>query len=130
MTGYSDVNLVQKLGFATGDSVFVEDTPDWYSTFADENGLELTPGLPSTHAHIFLDNRASLQTFLKDNDLSEIEKSLWLSWPKKASGLQTDVGEQTLRDLVLPTGWVDVKVAAVDDTWSGLKFVRRKSAKA
>jgi len=54
------------------------------------------------------------------------EKSLWLSWPKQASGVKTDVTEQTFRDVILPLGWVDVKVAAIDDTWSGLKFFAPK----
>jgi hypothetical protein len=52
--------------------------------------------------------------------------TLWISWPKRASGVATDIAEQTLRDVVLPTGWVDVKVAAVDATWSGLRFALRR----
>ena len=51
---------------------------------------------------------------------------LWFAWPKKASGVATDVTEDGLRELVLPHGWVDVKVCAIDTTWSGLKFLRRK----
>ena len=51
---------------------------------------------------------------------------VWVAWPKKASGVATDLTEDTFRDLLLPTGWVDVKVCAIDDTWSGLKFVLRK----
>jgi hypothetical protein len=51
---------------------------------------------------------------------------VWVAWPKKASGVATDVTEDALRELLLPTGWVDVKVCAIDDTWSGLKFVLRK----
>jgi hypothetical protein len=123
----SDKKLIDKLGFKPGEAVYVEDTPDWYSDFADENGLELTPGLPASHAHIFCASSSELASFLEDNELAEIEKSLWLSWPKKASGRKTDVNEQSFRDAILPLGWVDVKVAAVDDTWSGLKFLRRKT---
>ena len=52
---------------------------------------------------------------------------LWVCWPKKSSGVATDVTEQLLRDEILPTGWVDVKVCAVSETWSGLKFLRRKA---
>ena len=51
---------------------------------------------------------------------------VWVAWPKKASGVPTDITEDTFRELLLPTGWVDVKVCAIDDTWSGLKFVLRK----
>jgi len=125
--GYSDKPLAQKLGFGRGDSVYVEDTPDWYSDFANENGLELEPGLPATHAHIFFNSKSDLESFLKNNDLQGIEKSFWVSWPKKSSGVKTDLTEHVLRDLILPTGWVDVKVVAIDDTWSGLKFFRRKA---
>lgn len=125
--GYSAKPLIEKLGFKPGDSVFVEVTPAWYSEFANENGLELEPGLPATHAHLFFASKAEYTTFLKENDLEYIEKSLWLSWPKKSSGKQTDISEQDFRDTILQLGWVDVKVAAIDDTWSGLKFLRRKS---
>lgn len=51
---------------------------------------------------------------------------LWIAWPKKASGYPTDIVEETLREVILPTGLVDVKVCAIDAFWSGLKFVRRK----
>jgi hypothetical protein len=51
---------------------------------------------------------------------------IWVVWPKKSSGLKTDIAEQTFRDMLLPTGWVDNKVCAIDDTWSGLRFVLRK----
>jgi len=51
--------------------------------------------------------------------------ALWVAWPKKASGVPTDVTEDVLREVLLPTGWVDTKVCAVDETWSGLKFLRR-----
>ena len=51
----------------------------------------------------------------------------WICWPKKSSGVVTDVTEDLLRNVVLPTGWVDVKVCAVSETWSGLKFLRRRS---
>src|SRR4051794_34612789 len=125
--GYAEKSLVEKLGFAPGDEVFVEDTPDWYSAFANDNGLELSPGLPATHAHIFCSSKADLADFLKNNNLKEVENSIWLSWPKQSSGLKTDVTERSFRDQLLPLGWVDTKVAAIDDTWSGLKFLRRKN---
>lgn len=125
-TGYSGTPLVKKLGFAAGDTVLVETTPNWYSKFADKSGFELTPGLPATHAHIFFNKSSELKEFLAENDLSDIEKFLWISWPKKASGVKTDLTEQSFRDAILPLGWVDIKIAAIDDTWSGLKFTRRK----
>ena len=55
----------------------------------------------------------------------EPDGALWISWPKKASGVATDMTEDVVREIALPTGLVDVKVAAVDEVWSGLKLVRR-----
>ena len=123
----SHASLAKKLGFDTGDTLFVEMTPDWYSDFADEAGLELEAGLPATHAHIFCEHEAELADFLDYNSLEDIEKSLWVSWPKQSSGKQTDLTESEIRGSILPHGWVDVKVAAIDDTWSGLQFLRRKA---
>lgn len=125
--GYSETPLAQKLGFMSGDTVFVETTPGWYSEFAERASVELVPGLPATHAHIFFESKADLAEFLKDNKLDGIQKSFWVSWPKQSSGRKADITEQNFRDLILPLGWVDTKVAAIDDTWSGLKFLRRKS---
>lgn len=127
MSDYSGTPLAQKLDFEPGDSVYVEDTPDWYSEFADKHELELTPGLPATHVHLFCSTLADLRDFVSNNDFKEIEKSIWISWPKQASGVKTDMNELHARDALLPLGWVDTKVAAVDDTWSGLKFLRRKT---
>lgn len=122
-----DKTVVEKLGFTPGDSVFVETTPDWYTQLADDNQLELEPGLPATHAHIFCANKAELADFLDNNDIAEVEKSIWISWPKKTSGLQTDLSDNDIRAAFAPLGWVDTKVASLDDTWSGLQFLRRKA---
>lgn len=127
MTDSSEKSLAEKLGFAPGDSVYVETTPDWYTQFADDNKLELEPGLPATHAHIFCVSKAELTNFLHENDLPQIEKSLWISWPKKTSSKRTDLNEDDIRAAILPLGWVDTKVASMDDDWSGLKFVRRSA---
>lgn len=127
MSDNSEPSLAAKLGFVPGDSVCVETTPDWYSQFADDNQLELEPGLPATHAHLFCMNRAELNDFLSNNDLEEVEKSLWVSWPKQTSGLQTDLDDNAIRSALLPLGWVDSKVVSLDDTWSGLKLTRRQA---
>jgi len=122
----SEKTLAEKLGFAEGDTIFVETTPDWYTQFADDSKLELEPGLPATHAHIFCRSRADLASFLDENDLPQIEKSLWVSWLKKDSKQRTDLTDNDIRAAILPLGWVDTKVASMDDDWSGLEFVRRK----
>ncbi len=123
----SEKSLAEKLGFAAGDTVFVETTPAWYSNFADSAGVELEAGLPATHVHLFCERAADLADFLDNNSLQDIEKSLWISWPKQASGVKTDLSDNLLRSAILPLRWVDVKVASLDDTWSALQFVRRKS---
>ena len=122
----SEKTLAEKLGFAEGDTIFVETTPDWYTQFADDSKLELEPGLPATHAHIYCRSRADLASFLDENDLPQIEKSLWVSWLKKDSKQRTDLTDNDIRAAILPLGWVDTKVASMDDDWSGLEFVRRK----
>ena len=75
----------------------------------------------------FTRSRSLLQTRL-DILLRALEPdgALWISWPKKASGLATDMTEDAVREIALPVGLVDIKVAAVDDVWSGLKLVRRR----
>lgn len=126
-TGYSGKPLIDKLGFAPGDSILLSSSPDWYAVFVADNALTSRLTTPTTHAHIFCSNLADLETFLATNKLTQVEKSIWFSWPKKSSGISTDITEQTFRDHILPLGWVDTKVAAIDETWSGLKFLRRKT---
>jgi len=125
MSEPADKTLLEKLGFAPGDSIFVETTPDWYTGFTDENELELEPGLPATHAHIFCMTKRELTGFLKESSLKGVKKSLWISWPKKTSGVQTDLSDNDIRAALMPLGWVDTKVASLDDTWSALQFLRR-----
>lgn len=123
----SDKSLAEKLGFAAGETVFVETTPAWYSDFTDAAGIELEAGLPATHVHLFCERAADLADFLDNNKLNDIEKSLWISWPKKTSGVKTDLSDTLVREAILPLGWVDTKVVSLDDTWSALQFVRRKN---
>lgn len=125
--GYSGTPLLKKLGYESGDSVYTLEAPEWFVDELQKNKVKLAPGLPATWAHGFFINQFELQAFLNIVNLDQIEKGLWVSWPKKAAKVKTDLTEQTFRDLILPTGWVDVKIAAIDDTWSGLKFLRRKN---
>ena len=76
--------------------------------------------------HIFSTNRSRLETDLKKALASlRPNASIWISWPKKASKVETDITEDVVRDIALPMGLVDIKVCAVDETWSGLKLVIR-----
>ena len=80
--------------------------------------------------HVFSKSKSKLRSELI-RGIREIRKSgsIWVSWPKKASGVETDVTEDVVRELALPMTLVDVKVCAVDDTWSGLKLVIRRAAR-
>jgi hypothetical protein len=79
-------------------------------------------------AWIFVVSRRELERRVPEA-LSRLppDGTLWISWPKRASGVRTDVTENVLREVVLPTGWVDIKVAAIDETWSGLRFALRRA---
>jgi hypothetical protein len=128
-SGYSATPLLKKLGYSTGQRILLANSPDWFAEELENAGLSANHTVPATWAHPFVGNQQELADFLDSIDLDQIEKGLWVSWPKKSSGIKTDLTEQTLRDAILPLGWVDTKVAAIDETWSGLKFLRRKAAK-
>jgi hypothetical protein len=125
--GYSKTPLLQKLGYKEGERVLIVNSPEWFTETLSKSSISIAPALPATWTHVFCDTQNELFRFLNYTDLDSIEKGIWFSWPKKSSGVDTDLTEQTFRDVVLPLGWVDVKVAAIDETWSGLKFLRRKN---
>lgn len=135
--GYSGTPLAQKLGLKDGQRVlfialpkdlkdlrkarnFVEIAEAGWETFADGD-----PGYDVIHG--FTASRAVLAKSAKPL-MGQIDRdgSIWISWPKKASKVATDITEDVIREVVLPIGLVDVKVAAVSDIWSGLKLVIRK----
>lgn len=131
MAGYSGTPLPKKLGIVDGTQFAVRRPPDG---FADTLG-ELPAGAtwraqmrPSLDVAIaFATRRADLVTDWPKLTTSVAPTgAVWLAWPKRASKVPTDITEDVLRDEFLPTGWVDVKVCAIDETWSGLKFVLRK----
>ncbi|HSX44200.1 MAG TPA: hypothetical protein VLE69_02800 [Candidatus Saccharimonadales bacterium] len=125
MTGYSDTPLLKKLGYKAGENVFTLNAPGWFRVLLGQSGVVSGRALPTYWAHGFFTSQVEVENFLDTIDFDQIVKGIWVSWPKKASGKQTDLTEQTFRDLILPLGWVDIKVAAIDNTWSGLKFTRR-----
>jgi hypothetical protein len=130
MAGYSPRPLVAKLGIKPGTRVVLLGAPPRYALTLGK----LPPGAklarasrgPQSFVHIFTRARADLGKRLPAlaRALAD-EGMIWVSWPKRASGVATDVTEDVVRDIALPLGLVDVKVCAVDDTWSGLKLVRR-----
>lgn len=79
------------------------------------------------YIHIFVSETAELIDFLEQfTDRLAPKGMLWVSWPKKSAGFHAELDRETVREVVLTTGLVDIKVCAVDDTWSGLKFVHRR----
>lgn len=132
MSGYSGTPLAKKLGIRAGGRVFVHAPPRGYAALL----APLPPGvlMPAPDAaeadllHVFATERAVLGKLLKQlRTRMRADAALWVSWPKRSSGVSTDVTEDTIRELALPLGLVDVKVCAVDDTWSGLKLMVRRS---
>jgi hypothetical protein len=125
--GYSGKSLIEKLGYKPIDTVYIYKAPADFQEYLRDEHVVGSHGLPALWAHGFFERQTDLHGFLDSIDLDDIEKGLWVSWPKKSSKVKTDLTEQYFRDVILPLGWVDIKVAAVDQTWSALKFARRKS---
>lgn len=129
MAGYSGTPLVQKLGLKAGMRVYFCDAPrDYYKTLGKTPTIVMMTKLkgPLDFAQCFITSRADLES--KFNGLADAlvpDGMLWISWPKKASKVETDVTEDVVREIALKNGLVDVKVCAIDDVWSGLKLVRR-----
>ena len=128
MSGYSGTPLAKKLSLKDGQRIHWEGMPDSVRAEIEAAGLSLTPaGDRIDAAHIFVTARAALEEAIA-RLLPRLARDgqLWVSWPKKASKVPTDITEDTIRDVALPLGLVDVKVCAVDETWSGLKLVIRR----
>jgi hypothetical protein len=130
MAGYSQRSLVDKLGIKAGMRIAILNAPRGYRATLGNlpPGVEVASAARGTFPfiHFFARSRSLLQTKLGMLQRAlEPNGALWISWPKKASGVATDMTEDAVREIALPVGLVDIKVAAVDDVWSGLKLVRR-----
>ena len=129
--GYSGTPLARKLSLKDGMRVWWDGMPESVREEIAAEGLVLAhlakPEAPIDAAHIFVTERAELEAKLHQLlPLLDPAGMIWVSWPKKASKVRTDITEDTIRDICLPMGLVDVKVCAVDATWSGLKLVVRR----
>ena len=131
-SGYANTPLAKKLSLRDGQRVWFDGMPESVQDEIGEYALDLLfvadPAEGIDAAHIFVTRRADLETKLSSLR-QQIAKDghIWVSWPKKAAGVPTDITEDTIRDLCLPLGLVDTKVCAVDSVWSGLKLVIRKT---
>ncbi len=130
MAGYSGTPLATKLGIV-GDAVFtvVGAPADFAVTLADYGDAVWQQSLlaPLDVVVAFFTARDRLVVaWPKLVAPLAPAGGIWVAWPKRSSRIPTDVTEDVLREIILPTGWVDNKVCAIDDTWSGLRFVLRK----
>ena len=130
--GYSGTPLAKKLSLKDGMRTWWDGVPDGVRAEIESEGVRLrlldAPKAPIEAAHIFVTARGELEAKLHQlMPLLDRAGFIWVSWPKKASKLPTDITEDVIRDVCLPMGLVDVKVCAVDEVWSGLKLVIRKS---
>jgi hypothetical protein len=131
MPGYSGTPLAKKLGIKPGYRVLLVKAPAEYTTWLEPvpEGVRFESRLtPSTDiVHVFSRDRAELgRLLMRYRATLKPDGTVWVSWPKKTAKVETDIVEGTIRELALPLGFVDVKVCAVSDVWSGLKLVVRK----
>ncbi|MBK8229593.1 MAG: DUF3052 domain-containing protein [Candidatus Eisenbacteria bacterium] len=131
MPGYSGTPLIQKLGWRAGGRVYLLTPPAEYREWLGPSaqGIEFTSRVPAAPeaAHLFVTERRVLAASLERLRGRLVPTGvIWVSWPKKTAKVPTDITEDTIRDVALPLGYVDVKVCAVSDVWSGLKLMIRK----
>ena len=124
----------KKLGYKTGMSAYVEGEPSNYISLLTLPADVVVTWLPRAKSdmefvHLFATSASQLKSKLESVRKRIVPGGvIWVSWPKKSSGVTSDITEDTIRDLALPMGLVDVKVCAVDEVWSGLKLVIRRTA--
>ncbi|WP_370034121.1 DUF3052 family protein [Qipengyuania mesophila] len=129
--GYSATPLAKKLSLRDGQRVWFDAMPESVQDEIGEYALELIfvagPEERPDAAHIFVTERSAMEAKLATlRDTMARDGHVWVSWPKKASKVPTDITEDTIREVCLALGLVDTKVCAVDEGWSGLKLVIRK----
>jgi hypothetical protein len=130
--GYSGTPLARKLGIVAGSRVVAVHAPagyaDWLAPLPEGVRFEAQVSASVDVVHVFVDRRDELQRQLHSlRGRIAPAAAVWVSWPKKASRVPTDITEDTIRELALAIGFVDVKVCAVNEVWSGLKLVIRKA---
>jgi hypothetical protein len=130
--GYSGTPLAKKLGIKEGSQLLLIDAPpdyhDLFDAFPAGVHVNTKPGPATDLVHLFVTHKDDLARHLATlRHALGPSAMVWVSWPKKSAKVPTDVTEDTIRELALPLGFVDVKVCAVSAVWSGLKLVVRKA---
>jgi hypothetical protein len=131
MPGYSGTPLAKKLGIKPGRSILLVQAPReykaWIHPIPEDVRFHDRLRADTDIVHVFSRDRAELGKLLKGYRAKlPPGGTVWVSWPKKSAKVETDITEDTIRTLALPLGFVDVKVCAVSEVWSGLKLVIRK----
>jgi len=126
MAGYSGTPLAKKLGIKPGTTILLDGAPDSYPTRDATIARSLSDRVDIVH--VFTKSAGELAPKLRKLRASiRDDATVWVSWPKKTSKVPTDITEDVIRDIALPMGFVDIKVCAVDEIWSGLKLVIRRA---
>lgn len=133
--GYSGTPLSKKLGIEEGNHVVLIDAPEeWGELVAPlPHGIVFDPHVigATDIVHLFVTRRSELARRLKMlRTQLKPDGGVWVSWPKKTAKVETDITEDVIREIALPMGWVDIKVCAVSEVWSGLKLVIRKELRS
>jgi hypothetical protein len=131
-TGYSGTPLAKKLGIRANSRLYLQAAPADYGKLVAPlpAGVRTVSRIDATTdiIHLFATRRAALRTLLRDTlNAMRPDAIVWVSWPKRVAGVPTDITEDVIRELALPMNLVDIKVCAVDATWSGLKLMVRKA---
>jgi hypothetical protein len=129
--GYSGTPLSQKLGIKDGSEIYLLDPPNNYRSWIEPMPADVTIATRLSKntdmIHIFTSSKSALSRALEVfRRKMKSDAAVWVSWPKKSSKVPTDITEDTVREVALPLGFVDIKVCAVTEVWSGLKLVIRK----
>ncbi len=132
ITGYSGTPLAKKLGLKPPLRLLTINAPEeyglWLGDLPEGVSLITKKNIPIEAVHLFTTESMFLNaTLSKLRDELKQDGFVWVSWPKKSSKVPTDITEDTIREIALPLGFVDIKVCAVSEVWSGLKLVIRKS---
>jgi hypothetical protein len=126
MAGYSGTPLAKKLGIKPGSTILLDGAPADYPSKEATVARSLSTRVDLIH--IFSRSAGELDAKLRRlRDRIRDDAAVWVSWPKKSSKVPTDITEDVIREIALPLGFVDIKVCAVDDVWSGLKLVIRRA---
>ncbi|HXW74807.1 MAG TPA: hypothetical protein VEK10_08345 [Steroidobacteraceae bacterium] len=135
MSGHSGTPLASKLGIRAGARLFLHAPPENYRQLLEPLPHSVTTvrriDAQTDLVHLFATRRAALAALLERARAAMRDDAvIWASWPKRAAGVPTDITEDVVRELALPLGLVDIKVCAVDETWSGLKLMLRRRERA